>query len=472
MDKDFTNAIENYENGSMLKQVDMDYALYQKALAQGALAKLENKASSLIYLVDTYKNSNYRGPALFELANTYQNLNNNAKAIEYYDKLISEYPNSSYVSQSLLKKGLIYFNESKDDQALTVLKKVVSDFPGTSESKEALVSIRNIYVDMDKVEDFFIYVKDLPFASVSNSEQDSITYIAVENRYMRNDCENASKGFKDYISKFPEGVYQLDAHFYLAECQFRASATDEALQNYLFVITKLRSKFTETSLLNAADISFSKKDYATAVSLYGDLEKNAEYKENIITAIAGQMRCNFQLALYQTTIDNARKLISKEKLPEELIAESHLTIAKSALAIDSVSLGMAELIMVGKITKSEMAAEAKYLLAELYFKQGNNAETKNTAYDIINLYPSYNYWLAKTFILLADYYLKIGNPLQAKSTLKSVIDNYEGADLIKVAQEKLDKIVADEKAEEQRKAEELLKQQNEPDPSLDINIIK
>ena len=80
--------------------------------------------------------------------------------------------------------------------------------------------------------------------------------------------------------------------------------------------------------------------------------------------------------------------------------------------------------------------------------------------------------MAKAFILLADNYLKTGNIHQAKYTLKSIIDNYDGVDLIKIAQEKLDKIVADEKAEEQRKAEELLKQQNEVDPALDINIIK
>ncbi len=80
MEKDFTNAVENYENGIEMKLIDVDYALFQKSLAQGALAKLENKASTLIFLVDSYKNSNYRGPALFELANTYQNLNNNPKA--------------------------------------------------------------------------------------------------------------------------------------------------------------------------------------------------------------------------------------------------------------------------------------------------------------------------------------------------------------------------------------------------------
>ena len=37
MEKDFANAIENYDAGIQMKQMDVDYALYQKALAQGAL---------------------------------------------------------------------------------------------------------------------------------------------------------------------------------------------------------------------------------------------------------------------------------------------------------------------------------------------------------------------------------------------------------------------------------------------------
>ncbi|HNW88471.1 MAG TPA: tetratricopeptide repeat protein [Bacteroidales bacterium] len=466
MNKDFANAIENYDKSIQMKLIDADYALYQKALAQGASSKLETKASSMMALIEKYPKSNYRVSAIYELANTYQNLNNNGKAIDYYDMLVREYPNSGYVSQSLLKKGMIYFNEEKDEQALQVLKKVVSDFPGTPESKEALVSIRNVYVDLDRVEDFFVYVKDLPFASVSNAEQDSITYIALENRYMRNDCENAMTGFNDYLTKFPNGAYQIDAHFYLAECQYRSKLTNEALQNYNFVISKPRTKFTEKSLLNSSEINYSAKNYQAALSNYTDLEKYAEYKENILIAQTGQMRCNYQLALYNMAISSSQKLLLADKLPEELLVEAHQTIAKSALEIKDTALALAEFEVVTKLSKSESCAEAKYNIANIYFLQNNTAESEKVAFDLINQVPSYDYWVAKAFILLADTYVKTGNRHQAKYTLKSIIENYEGADLVKIAQDKLNAIIETEKLEEQKKAEELLKIQNEPGPVL------
>jgi TolA-binding protein len=370
-----------------------------------------------------------------------------------------------------LKKGLIYYNESKDQLALTTLKKVVSDFPATSDSKEALVTIRNIYVDMDQVDEFFKYVKDIPFANVSDSEQDSITYIAIENRYMKDDCGASMPGFTEYLKKFPQGAYRLDAHFYLAECQYHSGMADSAALNYEFVADKPKSKFTETSLVKLSEIYYNKKNYEKALGVYADLEKNAEYKENMVGAVTGQMRCNYQLGFYQNAILSARKLITKDKLSTELIEESHLTIAKSAIALDSSSLAMSELIYIGKICTNEKAAEAKYLLAEMYYKNGNYTEAEKTAFDLINQMPAYDYWLAKSFILLADNYVKTGNIHQAKYTLKSIIENYEGADLIKIAQERLNKIIEDEKLEEQRKADELLRQQNATPPPPDVNLI-
>ena len=43
--------------------------------------------------------------------------------------------------------------------------------------------------------------------------------------------------------------------------------------------------------------------------------------------------------------------------------------------------------------------------------------------------------------MLSDIYVKNGNDFQAKQTLQSIIDNYEGDDLRKIASEKLTEIL-------------------------------
>jgi TolA-binding protein len=59
-------------------------------------------------------------------------------------------------------------------------------------------------------------------------------------------------------------------------------------------------------------------------------------------------------------------------------------------------------------------------------------------------YPSYEYWLAKSYILLADIYAANDNIFQARETLKSIIENYSGDDLKQIAIQKLQKLESKE----------------------------
>ncbi len=465
MQKDYSSSIEYYDNAIKMKKLDTDYGLYQKSLALGVLGRFEAKAATLNEIVNDYKNSVYLDDALFEIGNTYQTLANNRKAVEAYDKLVNMFPGSIYTSQAMLKTGLIYFNENNDDMALKTLKAVVAKFPGTAEAKEALVSIKNVYVDMNNTEEFFKYAQGLSFVNISSDEQDSITYVAIENRYMNNDCESSVKGFRDYIEKFPNGVFIINAYFYKAECDYRAGRTADALLGYDYVVNKPKSEFTEKALLNAGTINFDLKDYVKAIEYFTKLENAAEYRSNITVARTGIMRSYYALNDYPKSVEAAVKLLATEKLDDQMKAESYLIMAKSALSIDSIGKAIYAFDNVIKYNKGEMAAEAKYNLAYIQYKLGNYPVAEKSCFDIIGQ-VQYDYWLAKTFILLSDIYMKTNNVFQAKHTLQSIIENYKGEDLLQIATEKL-KIITDiEKLEEQKKQDELLKNQQKQDDEI------
>lgn len=455
--KDYTEAASNYELAIKMKKADGDYAMYQKALAQGAAGMFNEKAKTLENLYTAFPKSTLQPQARFELGLTYLNLQDETKALSTFNSLMTSFPNSHFVKDALLRTGLIYYNENKNDQALTTFKKVVSDFPGTPESKEALVSIRNIYVDLNKVDDFFVYAKNLSFTNVTDAEQDSITYQAAENQYMAKDCNSAMQGMRNYLEKFKQGTFLTQAHFYLAECLFRNNQPDEALKSYVFVINEPKSKFTETSLLNASSIYFSKNDYDKALGYYTMLQENAEFAGNQLTAQTGVMRCDFLLKKYEETLGACQVLINNENASTELITEAHLTQAKAALALNRIPLAQTEFEKTYKMAKNEMGAEAKFNLAVILFNQENYKETEKMIFEFINEFPSYDNLLARSFILLADVYVKTGNNTQAKQTLQSIIDNYDGADLVETAHTKMNAIIAAEKAENLRKEEEAKK---------------
>ncbi len=451
--KNYSDAILHYDNVIASKVGDMDYAMYQKSLSLGVLGKLENKTHQLITLLEDYPKSTYFDDATFELGNTYSILKNDTKALECFNNIITKQSNSYYNKIALLKSGLIQYNNNHDEQALVIFKKVSELYPGSAESKEALLNIKNIYVEQNKVDDFFLYVKGLSFANVSEAEQDSITYVAAENRYLNNDCQSAVKSFATYIEKFPKGAFALHANYYKSECEMLSGKTEEAIKGFEFVISQPKSNFTESALQKAAGINFTLKNYEKAYNQYAQLEQNAEHKFNLVESGTGKMRCAFLIKNYPQAIQSSRNVLQLEKISGELKSEAHLTIAKSAMFLDSTSLALTEFEITSKLAQNEFAAESKYYLALINFNLGNLDKAEKVIFDFISQSPSYEELLAKNFILLSDIYVKKDNLFQAKQTLQSIIDNYEGVELATIAREKMKAILEIERLRNEKKAE-------------------
>ncbi|MCD4771775.1 MAG: tetratricopeptide repeat protein [Bacteroidales bacterium] len=448
VNSDFDNAVSNFNKALRLNQADVDYALYQKALAQGALALFNDKIKTLDHLVKYYPKSRWIDDAYYEMATSSMLQNDNRSALVYFDKLIKTHPKSNYVKNSLLKTGLIYYNNDQSLKAIKALKKVIDNYPGTPESKNALASLQNVYIDLGNVNEYFKYSENLSFANVSSSEQDSITYVAAENQYMSNKCENAISSFSAYIEKFQFGVFLVNAHYYKAQCEYKRDSLIKALHDYEFVINEPKTHFTEKSLLQASIINFKYKMYDAALHNYIQLEENAENNTNINIALDGQMKCNYLINNFKESIVAANKLLKNEKVTQNQMREAHYFLGKSYFEIDDMYNAKREFEICSKLTKNKMSAEAKYYIAFIDYEKNNFKDAEKLIFELAEQFSSYDYWVAKSFILLSDVYIGLDNIFQAKQTLNSIIENYEGQNLRKIAQEKLDAILEMEKAEE------------------------
>lgn len=443
----YKEAISSYEKVIKPDFAFADYALLQKGLTKGILSEHNGKISDLNEFIKQYPKSPYMADAIYELANTYLIVQNTNKAIEYFEKIITNYPNSSYRVKSMLKIGMTYYNTGNSTKALSLLKQVSKEYSGTPEAKEALVIMRNIYTEENKVEDFFVYVQEMSGSTVAVTEQDTITYIAAENAYMKNDCVQARKGFENYLKNFPNGQFVANAYFYKAECDYQAERYNDALIGYEYIILEKWSKFSETSLLKAARIHFSSKNWNKANEYFTLLKNKAEYPENIQIGHVGQMRALYEAKNYAKAIQSAETLIEAKKTEEEHIIEARSIIGKSAYEVEDISKAISTFNQ-QKNLKSEYGAEAFYYIALIQHKLGHYEDSEKFIFELINTLPSYEYWIAKSFILLSDNYIATDNIFQAKHTLKSVIENYEGEELVGLALQKLKEIEKKEKENE------------------------
>jgi TolA-binding protein len=454
--KDYNAAIEFYDQAIALDSRDADYAIFQKAVALGVTGRFDSKLSTLRELLRKYPNTNYADNARYELGNTLVIQDNNTAALQQYNEVLNLHPNSSYVKSAMLKSGLIYYNQKEDERALEIFKQVVEKYPGSSESQDALVSIRNIYVSMDKVDEYVSFSQGLGFANVTEAQQDSLTYIAAESRYMQGDCANATKSFESYLERFQNGIFAINAHFYKAECNFRSNELQKALASYQFVLSKSKSKFSENAALRAAQINYGLNQFQAALDNFVLLEEIAEFPSNVQDAQIGQMRSLDKLERFESAIAAARKVLQNDKNPREVVQEANLIIARSEFGRNNLDVAKQYFAETNKISENLMAAEAKYHLALIEFRKGNYPETEKLIFDYMNMLAAYDYWLAKTFILLADNYLIQDNIFQARHTLQSIIENYEGDDLKSVAIQKLADIDRQEEMKKQEKSPDTL----------------
>jgi TolA-binding protein len=444
--KGYDNAIEYYDKAIKMKVIDVDYAMFQKAIALGVLQRNDEKIQALNYITSNYPNSTAISEVIYEKGNTYLVMKDNEKALISFRKIASDHTGSSYAVKARLKSGLIYYNNGQNELALSTFKQVVTDYPNTPESKEALASIKNIYVDINKVDDYLTYVDGLPFTTISISEQDSMSYIAAENLYMDGEYSAANTALDKYLHSFQEGAFKVNASFYLGECQYKEENFVDALTNFEYVLSIPKSEFTESAMLKAATIAYELADYETSLDYFSKLETNAENKLNVIEAHYGLMKCNYLLQNYEGAMAAAYKLLAAEKLSDEMKLEALVIKANSLYQSDEMLLAKSAFKEIIEFSQGAAGAEAKYMEAKIEYQISDLDEAEKNVFELINQYAPYDYWVANGFILLSDIYLKKENVFQAKETLQSIIDNYEGAELKEIAMNKLQDILDQEAA--------------------------
>ncbi len=440
--KDYDKALYNYNKIITDKASGSDYALFQKGMILGLQNKQNDKIVTLKSILNNYPGSTYADDATFEIGNGYFVMSNTSEALASFIELVKKYPNSRYVPKARLSLGLIYYNEQEDQKAINNYKAIITDYPGSEESKEALLAIKNIYVDAGNSEGYLDYVKTLPFASVSAGAQDSITYQAANNRFLLGDWENAINGFNNYLEKFSNGSFNIEAHANRAECFMRTKREKMALIDYEFLINNGHPKYIERALLHTSRILFAQKEYLKASHYYTQLEQSAEFKDNYGEAISGALKSYAALNDSAGILKYAQRVLSFEKSSVEDQYMAYLYLARYYYSLNDLDKADENFKSVAKLTKTEAGAEAKYYIADILFQKGKYLDAQQACFDLSNQVPSYEYWVAKGFIILADTYSKLGNDFQAKSTLQSIIEEYSIEDdgIIVLAQKKLDEI--------------------------------
>jgi len=421
---DYWKAMEAYNQVKKHNGVDADYAHFQKAISYGFVGKSAEKITDLKLFLSDFTNSQYTDDALFELGNTYILINNTSLAIATFKQLLTEHPKSSYASRGLLKQGLVYYNNNANEQALNKFKQVAANYPGSSEANQAVATARLIYVDLDRVAEYVTWVKGLDFIEVSDADLDNTTYEAAEKQFLENNVKKGITSFSGYLSRFPNGINTIKAHFYLAQLYFKNEEKSATIQHYQYVIKKGRNVFTEQALARLSQVYLEDKNWQEAKSILARLEIEADFPQNKIFAQSNLIKSYYELGNYQEAVVYAEKVLQNVKIEDAIKSDAQVIIARSAIKTGDEYKAKIAYAKVQEIAKGSLAAEALYYDAYFTNKDADYEASNVKIQGLTRDYSGYKYFAAKGLVLMAKNFYELNDSYQATFILEKVIENF------------------------------------------------
>ena len=444
MNSNFVKANGMYDNVVNNALPQSDYALFQKAMIAGVKSST-NKINTLNTLLKQYPKSNLVPDVNMEIAQTYIADEKFLAAVPFLNNVLNDAEAGGLKPRAYLKLGLLYYNVDKYEDALTNYQTLLQKYPQSPEADEATDIMKNIYVEIGKPNEYIEMMRRSGKA-VSVSEADSLTYTSAGLKYNANDCAAAIEGFKNYLARFPDGAYVLEANYFSSESYNAAKDFQNALVGYDYVNSKGLNRFFEKATLEAARISyFELKDYSKAKKYFESLTGGSINQNNQLEALRGLVRCYYQLKDYAQANDAAKNLLTKKGISTDDKSVALLVLGKSKQVNNDCAAAITSFKSCATINKAAWGAEARYEIAACQFGLNNLAAAEKSALAVIKETGSYDNWVTKSYILLGDIFMQQKDYFNAKATYESVAKNAAIPELKAEAQQKLDKAIEEEK---------------------------
>jgi TolA-binding protein len=444
MSRDFKTALAMYNKVIDYSWPGSDYATFQKAMIAGVNSG-PDKINLLNGLIRKFPSSGLIPDANMEIANTYLSNEQYREALPFLKNVISAPESDALKPRAYLRSGIAYYNLDNNKEALNQYNSLLKQYPSSPEAQEALENAKTIYVEEGRTSEYVNYAKSMGM-DVSPNQEDQLAYQEAEVQFNNGNFPSAAQHFEDYLSKFPNGKFSIEANYYKSEIYFNQKDWAKAAPGYEAVGDRVPNKFGEKSLLQAARINFfNLKDYAKAEKYFAKLKDFASAQEDKMEAMRGLLRSQFELQEWKDAVANAKDLLNEKGMSTDDKILANLAIAKSYQSANQCEGAMPYFRTVAGLSKAAYGAEARYEIASCLFAQNQLKDAEKASFEVINKSGSYEEWVTKAYLLLGDIYFKEKDFFNARATYQSVVENTKMDDLRAMAKQKLEQVDAEEK---------------------------
>lgn len=445
MQKGFSTAQSMYAKAIDYSWPSADYAQYQLAMIAG-VSKPSEKISMLNSFERKYPSSELVPLVNMEIAGTYLSEEKYKEAIPYLNNVIKATGNTGGLKpRAYLRLGIAQYNLDNNKEALANYEKLVKEFPDAPETDEALESARAIYVEEGKTGDYVNFLKSAG-RSITKNQEDSLAYTVAENRYASNDMIGALSAYNDYLKQFSEGEFSLDAQYFRAEIYNNRKDWKNATAGYETVADRGASKYVERASQQAGRINyFELQDYVKAEKYFTLSKSVTGNREQRLDAMRGLLRSQYQLKKWNDAVPNAQELLKEKSISVDDKVLASMVQGRAQQSSGKYAEAIQFYRSVVSMNNAAYGAEARYEIADCYYRLNDLKNAERAAFEAINKSGSYDFWITKAYILLGEVFWKQKDYFNAKATLQSVVENSRNTELKEEAQVKLELVTEEEK---------------------------
>lgn len=435
--KNYSSALNYYDQAISQKNPDLDYAYFQK----GAISSLQTNASAaksnFDIVINQFPRSPYVDDAIFEKAQVDFEQGNYEVAISGFSNLIQEKSKSPFVPYALQRRAIAYTNLQNYEAASSDYQTVVTEFPTHTVANGALLGLQESLSAQGKADQFAPFLATYKKANPGNEALESIEFESAKNLYFSQKYDQAISSFNDYMQSYPQSPFADEAKYYIGESYYRLNDIDKALQYYYDVVEENNTNHVNRSIQRIAELEFQNENYQQSIEFAYRLATIAKNKKEQYNAWAGLMESYFHLNKYDSVERYARLILEKGNVNANAQTTAQLFLGKSAYARGNDDEAVDQFLNTLNTAKDENGAEAQYLMAEIFYKKQQYQQSIETLYDLNTNFSLYENWLGKSFLLIADNYLALDEKFQAEATLNSLIEKSPDPEIVESAKNKL-----------------------------------
>jgi TolA-binding protein len=336
-----------------------------------------------------------------------------------------------------MRRAASAFNLKRYDQTINDYTLILREYPTHPAAQDVLLPLQEALNIAGRSDEFDRYRVGYKKANPENQGLEGIEYETAIKLFFSQQYQKAILGLNSFISNYPQSPNVGEAKYYVAESHYRLKDYDKAIAIYEELSTDMTLNLGNKVVSRMAEIDYQKGRYEKAITSFHKLENMASNKKDLFTAWSGLMESFYFLTKYDSVKTYANLILEKGNVNANAQNKATLFLGKADMGKGDFGAAQDEFINTLNTARDEYGAEAKYLLAEIFYQKKDYKQSYETCISLNNDFAAYEEWVGKSFLLLADNFVAMGDTFQAKATLQSLIDHFPSAKVKEEAKVKL-----------------------------------